>query len=76
MPSFNTTFFCDPGSITGCYWHNKAATGVTFANAQLACQAVGGGLVQYKTWMEQLMVEVGAAVACMYAGGRLDSAGS
>jgi hypothetical protein len=69
-PSFNTTFFCDPGSITGCYWHNKAATGVTFANAQLACQAVGGGLVQYKSWGEQFMVEVGViGWACLRPGG-------
>ena len=48
------------GSITGCYYHLKTATAVSFANAQLACQAVGGGLVQYKSWGQQVMVEVGA----------------
>ncbi len=57
-PAFNSTFFCDPGSVTGCYYHDKARTG-TYATAAAACAVVGGGLVRYRSWVEQTMVEVG-----------------
>lgn len=58
-PTFNNTFFCDPRSVTGCYYHDKARTG-TYATAAAACEAVGGGLVRYRSWVEQTMVEVSA----------------
>ncbi len=56
-PTFNNTFFCDPRSVTGCYYHDRTRTGA-YATAAAACNDLGGGLVRYRSWVEQTMVEV------------------